>query len=120
VKILVVDDSESCRYLLSVCLEQKGHQVRVANNMPSALEVLADFIPELLITDWRFDDGSNGLEVAEALKKEQSQLKIIFMSGMPEDYIQEVAGNFDYLKIIRKPLNMLEVAGLVHETLQID
>ena len=50
-KILAVDDSQTIRDLLKLSLVDAGYIVRLAEDGREALEALADFVPEAIITD---------------------------------------------------------------------
>ena len=50
-KILVVDDNRLLRKFLTTHLERAGHQVRAAEDGFAALDVLADFAPDVMFVD---------------------------------------------------------------------
>jgi PleD family two-component response regulator len=49
--ILVVDDSDEVRLLASRILEREGYQVTAAGLGVSALELLQNFVPDLVVSD---------------------------------------------------------------------
>ncbi len=51
--ILVVDDDESIRQIVRICLSEEGFVVREASNGQMALEMLADFQPSVILLDLR-------------------------------------------------------------------
>jgi CheY-like chemotaxis protein len=52
-RILVVDDDESIRQIVHMCLSDEGFEVREASNGQAALDALSDFQPELILLDLR-------------------------------------------------------------------
>ena len=52
-RILVVDDDDSIRQIVRLCLAEEGYSVRDAPNGEVALEVLAEWDPELILLDLR-------------------------------------------------------------------
>ncbi len=50
-KILVVDDDPSIRQMLSLGLNQEGYQVQTAENGETALKIIPDFEPQIIILD---------------------------------------------------------------------
>ena len=50
-RILVVDDNRDAAQMLAVLLDTQGHEVRVAHDGPGALQIAADFGPELALLD---------------------------------------------------------------------
>lgn len=86
-KILVVDDEEPIRRLVSTVLQKRGHAVRVASNALQALEALARDRIDLLISDCAMP-GMTGLELAAAVRRLDPAVSILLMSGseQPEGY----------------------------------
>ena len=67
-KILVVDDERSMRELLAIVLKREGHDVLLADNGRSAVELLEREPIELLISDIRMPDMT-GVEVLGAAQR---------------------------------------------------
>lgn len=61
-KILIVDDDAATRESLSMLLADAGYDILSASNVPSALKLMAENAPDLLITDIRLDPY-NGLHL---------------------------------------------------------
>ena len=54
--ILIVDDEQSYRQILSLVFEGDGHNVRMASNGREALEMLRDEPADVVISDIRMPD----------------------------------------------------------------
>ena len=52
-RILIVDDDESIRQIVRLCLADEGFDVREAANGQAALDALAHFAPDLILLDLR-------------------------------------------------------------------
>lgn len=52
-RILVVDDDESIRQIVRMCLSDEGYDVREASNGQAALETLHVSLPDLILLDLR-------------------------------------------------------------------
>lgn len=52
-RILVVDDDDSIRQIVRLCLSEEGYSVEEAANGEVALAVLGEFEPELILLDLR-------------------------------------------------------------------
>ena len=52
-RIVIVDDDESIRQIVRLCLSDEGFKVREAANGQAALDALADFQPDLILLDLR-------------------------------------------------------------------
>jgi two-component system, chemotaxis family, response regulator PixH len=67
VKILVVEDSQSERDLITIYLNKNNYQVISANNATDGMELAAKEKPDLIITDITMD-GVSGFEFCRLLK----------------------------------------------------
>jgi PAS domain S-box-containing protein len=67
-RILCVDDNVDGAQALSLLLQYQGHEVRVANDGPSALQKARTFLPEVVLLDIGMP-GMSGYEVAIQLRQ---------------------------------------------------
>ena len=74
-KILLIEDNPQNRYLTRFLLEQRGHEVSLADTGPQGLEMAAKTRPDLILLDIQLP-GMDGHAVARALKSDP-QLKSI-------------------------------------------
>jgi two-component system, chemotaxis family, response regulator PixH len=66
-KVLVVEDSQSERELITLYLEKNNYQVISANNAEDGMELAAKQQPDVIITDITME-GINGFEFCRLLK----------------------------------------------------
>jgi DNA-binding NtrC family response regulator len=80
--ILVVDDEESVRLLLSTLLERDSYAVLLANDGQHALEVARKHggVINALVTDYKMP-RLDGLQLAKALLAERPEMRVMIMSG---------------------------------------
>ncbi len=90
-RLLIVEDELVLRQLVREILRQHGYTVAEAANGVEALEIWREHNGEfdLLMTDLVMPNGVSGRELAEQLKAERPDLKLIFTSG----YSSELFGN---------------------------
>ncbi|MGP8050630.1 MAG: response regulator [Desulfobaccales bacterium] len=83
--ILVVDDNEIIRDLLSRYLERQGHTVQVADNGRLALEMIATGVFDLVLLDIMMPE-LNGYQVLQHLKHSETwrDLPVIMISALDE------------------------------------
>jgi two-component system, NtrC family, nitrogen regulation response regulator NtrX len=80
--ILIVDDEPDIRDLVAGILNDEGFTCRVAPTGEIALEEIALRQPNLLILDvWLGDPKYDGLKILELIKKTNSDLPIVMISG---------------------------------------
>lgn len=87
--LLIVEDEKPVRELVARVLEKHGYCVLQAGSGAEALEVWhahRDGIA-LLLTDLIMPGNMNGRELAEALRAERPELKVIFTSGYSADIV---------------------------------
>jgi len=116
--ILVVEDEAGVRALVIKLLQDLGYRLLQAQSGPHALDVWrqqGDKV-DLLITDIVMPDGMNGVELAERLRRQRPELKVIYTSGYLADLSREdIARHSD--AYIAKPFSLIELARLVRRTL---
>lgn len=83
--LLVVDDNEMNRDLLSRRLEKKGHRVEVAEGGVQALEMIEDDVFDLVLLDIMMP-GIDGFEVLEEIRGDHgpSELPVIMATAKTE------------------------------------
>ena len=80
--ILIVDDEEDIRELISGILEDEGFSPRTASDSISALNSVKDRLPSLVILDvWLQGSPMDGIEILEELKNLHPELPVVVISG---------------------------------------
>jgi two-component system response regulator HydG len=81
-EVLVVDDSPETIELIKRNLESVGYQVYTANNVQSAIKLLASVTIDLLITDLKMP-GENGIELVRHVSENYKGIGILVITGFP-------------------------------------
>src|SRR3569833_1855867 len=80
--ILIVDDEQDIRDLVSGVLEDEGYSTRTAANSSEALQALADRRPSLALLDvWLQGSKLDGLQLLEEVKRRDPSLPVPMISG---------------------------------------
>jgi DNA-binding NtrC family response regulator len=79
-KILVVDDEPAMREVLQMRLEEWGYQVRLASNGLEGREFVADYDPDIVISDVIMPECS-GLELLRNLKGDRPDRPVILITA---------------------------------------
>lgn len=115
-RILVVDDEPQITRVLRTSLSSQGYDIRVANDGETALEIMKDWTPDLVITDLSMPN-MDGLELCRRLRH-STQVPILVLSirGEERTKVQALdAGADDY---VTKPFGIEELLARVRATLR--
>jgi two-component system, NtrC family, response regulator AtoC len=99
-RILVIDDEESIRKLLSTVLKRKGHEVFLADSGQKGINMFERTRPLITILDLRLPDV-NGIEVLSRLRAIDPQACVIMMTGFATGEVEAKAlalGADDFLQ----------------------
>ncbi len=116
--VLVVEDQASVRRLVSRALQACGYHVLEAASGEEALRLAesAEGDCRLVVTDVVMP-GMSGKTLAEELRARWPDIKVLFMSGYPNEVIHRhglMNGNIEYLE---KPFTPSELAARVREVM---
>ncbi|RRW40975.1 response regulator [Pseudomonas luteola] len=112
--VLVVDDEFLITEVLALALEEEGYEVRQAGNGRMALEIMAEQVPALVITDFMMP-VMNGRDLAKAIRGQASaaHIPIMLMTGAHAHMAREHGDLFDH--VLSKPFDMTELTAVVKE-----
>lgn len=115
-RILVVDDESQITRVLRTSLSSQGYDIRVANDGETALEILKDWTPDLVITDLSMPN-MDGLELCRRLRaKSKIPIVVLSVKGEERTKVQALdAGADDY---VTKPFSMSELLARVRANLR--
>jgi two-component system phosphate regulon response regulator PhoB len=117
--ILLVEDEPAILDLLEFTLAPKGYAIKRAMDATTALEVVRDALPDLMILDWMLP-GESGVQLARALRTDARTkgMPIIMLTARAEeaDKISGLdAGADDYMT---KPFSPRELVARVNALLR--
>jgi len=110
-KILLVDDEEGIRKVLSISLTDIGYQVSAAENGDEALKLFEKIQPQIVLTDIKMP-GMDGIELLKKIKEESPDTEVIMITGHGDMELAIQSLKFDATDFITKPINdeALEIA----------
>lgn len=80
--ILVVDDEQDIRDIVSGILSDEGHETRTAHDSDSALQAISDRVPRLVFLDiWMQGSRLDGLALLDEIKSRYPELPVVMISG---------------------------------------
>jgi len=126
-KILVVDDEQSMREFLAICLRRFGHEVAATSNVLDGLELLRRHPFDVVVTDLKMPGELDGLGLLNAVKTGSVKSAVDGTPVDPEVILvtayatSETAiaamkrGAYDYLT---KPFNVDEINAVIGRALE--
>ena len=116
-KILVVDDEQSLREVLSIMLKRAGYAVTAVSDGEEAIEQLQKEIFDLVITDLRMPKV-DGMEVLRAVKSASPETVVLIITAFAtaDSAVEAMKqGAYDYLT---KPFQVDEVQLIIRNALE--
>ena len=104
--VLVVEDDEVVRGLVSEALREAGYRVETAASSAEAIERAADAHVDLLVTDVVMPRMGGDL-LAHELRRRRPGLRVVFTSGYPSDLASGRIGERDHF--LQKPFSINEL-----------
>jgi len=117
--ILVAEDEPAVRLLVGNLLQRCGYKVLTAESGRAALKVWEEHHADidLLLTDMVMPDGLTGRELAQKLKAQRPDLKVIFTSGYSAETVGKGSSLVGGLNFLQKPYRPNELAQSVRNCL---
>lgn len=116
--VLLVEDEEPVRRLLSTILRSRGYEVLDASGGDEALAIFAEHGDSihLLLTDIVMPK-MNGRELSERLREIQPSLKVVYMSGYADEVLVNTCSADPGMWFLQKPLRPDALATAVRTAL---
>ncbi len=116
--ILLVEDDPDVRAVTLRSLRSGGYGVLAACNGIEALELLANHRGrlELLVTDVVMP-GPNGRQLAEAVRKEWPELRVLFVSGHSQEVLDHRGVLIEGIDLLPKPYTSASLLERVRKAL---
>lgn len=118
VRVLLVDDDDPLRAVLTGALRAEGYQVLAAASGREALE-LAERVEggiAVLITDLVMP-GIGGVDLAERLQRRRPGIRVLYITGYREQLI-ELLDQHETAAVLAKPFTAAELIGRVQDLVQ--
>lgn len=116
--ILVVDDEERMRHLLSIMLEQSGHRVEGAGDGEAALAKIRATPFDLVITDIKMP-RMNGIDLLKKVKEKDLACPIVFITAFATVDSAVEAMRLGAADYITKPFDAERILLTVERTLNV-
>jgi len=115
--LLIVDDEQSYRQLLTLVFEGNGHQIRTAMNGREAIEMLQIEPAEVIITDVRMPD-MDGIELLRAARELLPDVGVVLMTAFATVDTAREAFKLGADDFIQKPFDVDELKIIVKKAFE--
>ena len=109
--ILLVDDEEDIRDVLSVSITDMGYTVHEAETGEQAIDIFRQIDPPIVMTDIKMP-GMDGIELLQKIKRENPETEVVMITGHGDMDLAIKSLKFEATDFITKPINVeaLEIA----------
>ena len=115
-KILVVDDQQEVREIISEFLVLRGYKVAEAEDGLIALQRFQENKPDMAIVDVEMP-VMNGLQFSRQVLQERPGFPIIMITAFIEKHTPQALESIGIRKILLKPLNLNDLQNAIRESL---
>lgn len=103
-KIVLIDDEEDIRDVVSILLEDAGFSVSTAPNGEQGLSLCKKLCPQIVMTDIRMP-GMDGIQVLQTIKQKYPDIEVIVVTAFGEMTLAVRALQLDASDFITKPID---------------
>ena len=125
-KILIVDDEQPIRFILSKVIAKAGFEVETAEDGKTAFQKITSFRPHLVLLDIKLPDA-DGMEMLPIIR-ENSDIAVVMMTAYSDtktaveaiklgayDYLNKPFDNEEVVLVIQKALEKMELISTVEK-----
>jgi len=129
-KVLIIDDEEKIRNIISHLLIDEGYIVKTAKNGISGYRTALGFYPRVILMDQNMP-GMNGIETMQKIKEKMPNVTVIIITAFGEvslaveaikkgayDYVEKPFDNDKLLLLIKRALTYNLMTGEISELKQ--
>ncbi|MGI9054234.1 MAG: sigma-54-dependent transcriptional regulator [Pyrinomonadaceae bacterium] len=115
--LLIVDDEQSYRQLLTLVFQGDGHNIRTASNGREAVALLQDEPANLIISDVKMPD-MDGIELLRAVRELLPDTAVVLMTAFASVETAREAFKLGADDFIQKPFDVEELKLIVKKALE--
>jgi len=105
-RILLVDDEEDIRIVLSIALSSSGYDVLSAKDGDEAIRIFAKTHPPIVLTDIKMPGMIDGIELLQRIKRENPDAEVVMITGHGDMDLAIQSLKNEATDFITKPINV--------------
>ncbi|MFW5883191.1 MAG: ATP-binding protein, partial [Verrucomicrobiota bacterium] len=115
-RILIADDNVPATKVLAIALNKVGHEIKIAHNGEQALEIGAQFQPQVVLMDIGMPE-MNGYEAAKKIRQTDwgSDVFLVALTGWAQEKDRERTRQAGFDEHIVKPPKIADLRKLINE-----
>ena len=117
-RILVVDDNDEIRYMVSKILSRMGYEVLSANSGTNGLNLFMKNQFDLVITDFDMP-GIDGWNLAFHIKENSPSTLVILMTGADKNDFPDAFSQSPVDQLLFKPFGYGEIEETIQKTMNL-
>ncbi len=116
-RVFIVDDNEDAALLLAEALGEKGHVTKIAFNPVSALDLVREFQPDVILLDIGLPI-MDGYELADRIRRipELRQARLFALTGYGQDSYRAHSVGLGFERHLAKPVEIEVLDALIRTT----
>ena len=114
--ILIIDDETTFAKNIATFLIRNGYDVRRVETAEDGLVQLDTFRPAIVLQDFNLP-GMDGLEMLAEIRRRDSRIKVILMTGLGSEQLAVDAINAGARDYLTKPLALAKLKMVLEKTL---
>lgn len=109
-RVLVADNDSDALDLVVMDLRLEGHTVTGVPDGDSALALVGEFQPDVVVLDYRMPPGPTGLAVATQLRRDRPELRLVIYSNYQDVHLMRQATELGVAFLPKGNLHTLRAA----------
>lgn len=107
-KILIVDDDPDGAEGLADLISVFGHRSHIAHSGADAVAAFARENFDLTFMDVHMP-GMNGVDACLNIHRTNPQAKLIFITGLSDEYLAQQRRRYSVMEVLRKPVDLRDI-----------
>lgn len=117
-RIHLLEDDDAVQSTLRGILEALNYQVTQSYDAASAMQmVTSQMPPALVLADVVLPGGESGLDFANRVRKDYPEIKIVLMSGYPQEQLSGISPMDAGFVFLEKPMDKAKLSETLHKAL---
>ncbi len=112
--LLIVDDDKTFCTVLEGSMSKRGHEIRLAHDVPQAILIAEEFNPEWVLVDLKMP-GASGLELIPKLLAIDTQTRIVVLTGYANIATAVEAIKLGAVHYLSKPVATDDIIAAFHK-----